>query len=289
MLTYNVHAGHAPAGGLGCGAVGILNESNEARKVKDHLVTLLRSAGNEVYDCTCNVNASAGNVLNKIVALCNAHAVDIDISIHLNSGRNDYTGDDSTGGVEVLLYNDELKDIAKNIAGEIAAEFGYRVRSYSTTPEGCAGVKIRPDLYVLKNTRAKAMLIECCFVDDMDDAEVWNPERCAKAICRGLGQDVKERIPEAPAQAPASGSAVKVDYAKDFNAEYAGVYTVNSPDGTLALRAGANTSKALIMTAKNGDKVRCFGYFTKEKDGTVWYLVSCNGQTGFMSRRYLNR
>lgn len=288
MSSYNISSGHAPAGGLGCGAVGILNESNEARKVKDNLISFLKDANNTVYDCTCNVNASASKVLDKILALCNAHTVDRDISIHLNCGRKDPTGDDITGGVEVLIYNEEMKEDAKRVADEIAKEFGYRLRSDSTTPKGYEGVKIQPGLRFLNGTKAKAMLIECCFVDDADDAEVWNPERCAKAIFKGLtGQVVKENAPQAPTTAPASNSSIKVDYAKSFDAKFAGTYTVTSPDGILAMRAGANTSKQLIANAKTGDKVRCYGYYTKEADGTVWLLVAYNGHTGFMSKGYL--
>lgn len=283
MGKYNVHAGHAPAGGTGCGAVSILNESTEARKVKNNLITFLKNAKHTVYDCTCNTNMSASKVLSKIVSLCNAHTVDIDVSIHLNSGRNDLKGDDSTGGVEVLIYNEELKKEAKCVADEIAKTFGYRLRSDSTTPKGYAGVKIRTDLYVLRNTKAKAMLIECCFVDDKDDAEVWDAKKCAKAIFKGLtGQAVKEETKN-----EGTAASTKIDSAKSFNAELAGTYTVNASDGYLTMRAGANTSKTVVTKVKTGEKVRCYGYYTKESDGTTWLLVKYGNYTGFMAKGYL--
>ena len=53
------------------------------------------------------------------------------------------------------------------------------------------------------------------------------------------------------------------------------------------MRAGANTSKTLIKNVANGEKVQCYGYFTKEVDGTIWLLVSYKGYTGFMSMGYL--
>ena len=33
-------------------------------------------------------------------------------------------------------------------------------------------------LYVLKNTKAPALLVECCFVDNQNDYNHWNAEKC---------------------------------------------------------------------------------------------------------------
>ena len=183
MSTYNIHAGHGITGGTGCGAVGILDESLEARKVKDALINYLKME-HTVYDCTYNGSASASAILESIVAMCNAHDVDLDISIHLNSGRSDYNGDDSTGGVEVLGYDNETKEIGEAICINIANALGIRNR----------GFKINQSLYVLRKTKSPALLIECCFVDDKDDADVWNADKCAKAIFKALtGKEVSEK------------------------------------------------------------------------------------------------
>ncbi len=184
MGTYNVHAGHCPQGKGASGAVGILQESVEDRIVKNEVIRLLRAEGNTVYDCTCDENTTKTGCLNKIIAKCNAHSVDGDYSIHLNSGRNDYHGDTKTGGVEVIIYDTGMREIAERIAKSIAEEFGYTLRSDSTSP--CPGVKIDKGLRVLNSTKAPAALIECCFVDDADDAKVWDAKRCAKAIVRGI-------------------------------------------------------------------------------------------------------
>ena len=184
MGTYNVHAGHCPQGQGASGAVGILQESVEDRIVKNEVIRLLRAEGNTVYDCTCDENTTKTGCLNKIIAKCNAHKVDGDYSIHLNSGRNDYHGDTKTGGVEVIIYDTGMREIAERIAKSIAEEFGYTLRSDSTSP--CPGVKIDKGLRVLNSTKAPAALIECCFVDDADDAKVWDAKRCAKAIVEGI-------------------------------------------------------------------------------------------------------
>lgn len=176
MGTYNVHAGHCPQGKGASGAVGILQESVEDRAVKNEVIRLLRAEGHTVYDCTCDENTTKQGCLNKIVAKCNQHSVDLDISIHLNSGRNDYGGDGSTGGVEVWNYDTGTQEISNRICEAIATELGIHNRR----------TKYDKDLFVLANTKSKALLVECCFVDDADDAEVWDAKRCAKAIVRGV-------------------------------------------------------------------------------------------------------
>lgn len=184
MAKYNVHAGHCPQGKGASGAVGFLKESVEDRIVKNEVIRLLKAEGHTAHDCTCDVSTTKSGCLAKIVAKCNAHTVDADASIHLNSGRNDSKGDGDTGGVEVFVYSKSSKvyDMAARICKEISKELGIRNR----------GVKIKTDLYVLRSTKAPALLVECCFVDDKDDYEKWDAKRCAKAIVKGmLNKDIK--------------------------------------------------------------------------------------------------
>lgn len=177
MSIYNIHAGHNPDGKIACGAVGLIKESTEARKVKNEVIRLLKSEGHTVYDCTVDDGTSQSNVLYKIVKKCNEHTVDLDVSIHFNAGANDKAGNGNTTGTEVLVYSSTSKSniTAKNICEKISA-LGFRNR----------GVKVRSDLYVLKNTKSPALLIECCFVDDADDVSLYNYETMAKAIVEGI-------------------------------------------------------------------------------------------------------
>ena len=75
-MKINVHAGHNPDGKIACGAVGLIKESTQARKVVKYVKKYLRTAGHTVYDCTCNNGTSQSDVLNKIVKMCSAHKVD---------------------------------------------------------------------------------------------------------------------------------------------------------------------------------------------------------------------
>ena len=184
MAIYNVHAGHnfkVP------GASGIFSETEEDRKVKDAVISKLRQLGNTVYDCTDNDGATQSQNLTNIVRNCNAHNVDLDISIHFNAS------DGNGHGTEVYLYgNGRHREAGERIVEEIA-KLGFRNR----------GVKDGSRLYVVTNTKALALLIECCFCDNAEDARIYNAEAMASAIVKGItGQSV---APVHPAKAPTNG------------------------------------------------------------------------------------
>lgn len=177
MAKYNIHAGHNPDGKTACGAVGLIKESTEARNVVKYMKKYLKKAGHTVYDCTCDNGKNQNDVLYKIVTKCNKHTVKYDVSIHFNSGAKDKKGNGKTTGVEVLVYSltKDVKTVADRICKKVAA-LGFANR----------GVKARPDLYVLRNTKNTAFLVECCFVDDMDDVSLYNEKAMAKAIVEGI-------------------------------------------------------------------------------------------------------
>lgn len=220
-MILNVHAGHNPDGKTACGAIGLIRESTEARKVKDLVIAYLRKQGHTVYDCTEENGKNRDDVLVKIVKKCNAHKVDLDVSIHFNAMRNDYVGDGKTGGTEVLVYNTSGTSYmyAKNVCKEIA-KLGFRNRD----------VKVNSGLYVLRNTNAQAILIECCFVDDKDDINLYDADKMAKAIVKGItGQEVVVR---------------QADTINAFKEWLNGYLSINLP---LDNKYDANTRKASIM------------------------------------------
>ena len=176
-MRINVSAGHNPDGKVACGAVGLLKESTEARRVTNEVVRLLKEQGHTVYNCTCDNGTSQGDVLKKIVAKCNQHSVDLDVSIHFNAGAGAQKKNGQTTGTEVLVYNDSSKAMAaaQRVAKQISA-LGFKNR----------GIKIRDGLYFLRNTKSPAMLIECCFVDDGDDAALYDYKKMATAIVQGI-------------------------------------------------------------------------------------------------------
>lgn len=175
-MKINAHAGHS----LVCrGASGLLDEVKEDRLVKNKLIEILKANGHTVYDCTDDTGKTQSANLKAIVTKCNSHAVDWDLSIHLNSGRNDTKGDGKCGGVECYCYDQSSYNMAYKIARSIKDTLGI---GYHGEP-----VKYNKDLYVIRNTKSKAILIECCFVDDKDDYNAWGATKCAMAIATALG------------------------------------------------------------------------------------------------------
>lgn len=172
-MKINVHAGHnfkVP------GASGIFSETSENRKVKDLVISKLKALGHTVYDCTDETSTTVKGNLAAIVAKCNAHDVDLDVSIHFNCA----TG--SAHGVEICVYNMSSKSVyyAKKIATSIA-ELGFTKRH-----ESDGGLIERNGLYVLRHTNSPALLIECCFCDNKTDAALYKAETMANAIVEGI-------------------------------------------------------------------------------------------------------
>lgn len=191
MATYNVHGGH---NSLTPGAGKYLNELNEDRAVKNRVIALLRAAGHTVYDCTDDVGRTASQNLANIVAKCNSHRVDLDISIHLNAGGGT--------GTEVWYYSGSSAGASKasTVSAAVASALGLRNR----------GAKASTGLYVLRNTVSPAILIECCFVDNMTDRNAWNVEKCAKAIVEAVTGASAPNVPTSPSSSTGSSSSGKV-------------------------------------------------------------------------------
>lgn len=185
MGRYNIHAGHCQQGQGASGASGILQESVENRKVKNRVISALQKVGHTVYDCTDDSNCDANTNLSRIVQKCNAHEVELDVSIHLNAGGGH--------GVEVWCYDGGTAAVAQSICNNVAAKLGLRNR----------GVKYTQDFYVLNSTSAPALLVECCFVDSAEDAGKWNAEKCGDAIASAiLGKAVQGDTPPASNPTP---------------------------------------------------------------------------------------
>lgn len=207
-MRINVHAGHNPDGMVACGAIGLIRESTEARAVKDRVIAQLAAMGHTVRDCTCNNGADQNDVLKKIVAVCNAQETDLDISIHFSAGAQS-EADGHTTGTEVYVYSTSsaATAYAQRVVDSIAT-LGFRNR----------GVKEQQSLYVLRHTRAPAMLIECCFVDDPEDVALYNADRMAAAIVAGITGQAAETTADA-AKLASMSQAEFVDWIGKLAAE----------------------------------------------------------------------
>lgn len=80
-----------------------------------------------------------------------------------------------------------------------------------------------------------------------------------------------------------TASKSKTEAAKSKSASYNKSYTTTA---NLNLRSGAGSGKDIIITIPKGEKVTCYGYYTKV-GSTVWLYVQYGKYTGFVSKKYL--
>ena len=177
-----IRGGHCPKVP---GASGILNEVAEDRKVKDAVIKYLKQLGHTVYDVTPpdSMPTSSGDLAHGVNE-ANRLKVDIFASIHFNA----FNG--SANGTEVCVYSPH--DYAQRVVDNLT-QLGFKYR----------GQKTRTNLYELKNTSMKAMIVEVCFVDSTTDAEIYKRvghDAVGKAIAEGI---VNQKIP-APTPAPSN-------------------------------------------------------------------------------------
>ena len=165
-----VRGGHVPKF---TGASKFIDELTEDRKVKNSLINWLKQLGCEVLDVTPPDNTSTLNGdLSYGVNKANNWGADLFVSIHFNKAYDIYNG---CLGSEVCVYSNF--DIAQRIVDSLAS-LGFKNR----------GQKVRNNLYELKHTKMKAMIIEVCFVEATEDV----------ALYKKLGHDlIAKRIAEA--------------------------------------------------------------------------------------------
>lgn len=164
---------------LAVGAVGIIDETTEDRKVKDSVVKYLNQLGNEVLDVTPG-NIDSDSDLLYGVSRANNWGADLFISIHFNKAYNSYNG---AIGTETWVYSksDNIKmdeEIAVRIVNSIAG-LGFNNR----------GVKERTDLYELKATKMASIIVEVCFVEATEDVALYKrlgPDKIGQVIAEAI-------------------------------------------------------------------------------------------------------
>ena len=135
------------------------------------------------YDCEIRMNPGTMGGLYDICADANKWGADLFVSNHFNAGGGD--------GYEALVYSEKNIPVGKIFEKHIKA-IGQNSR----------GVKVRPGLVVLRDTKMIAVLNEGAFVDTLKDIQDWNDdaelkkmgEAYAKAAAEYL--DLKEKAAE---------------------------------------------------------------------------------------------
>lgn len=167
-IKFGIDLGHnCPYDG---GAVGIRSENSLIMEVGLKVIQKLRAMGHTVINCSPQGTVTSLNdSLRQRTNTANKYDVDLFVSIHFNAFNK------QAHGTEILYISETGKKIALPVLEEIC-KLGFFNR----------GLKHRNNLHVLKATKMPAILIECCFCDSAKDMNLFNAEKMATAIVKGL-------------------------------------------------------------------------------------------------------
>lgn len=189
-----IDMGHYSSAERGAAAIG--DEKAMVRDVGAKLIKRLEKSGYDVLLVSPEHAASTSESLKKRVEAANSWNADLLASIHMNAGGGN--------GCEVWIGSEKGRYVAEKVVRSIA-ELGFRDR----------GVKLQgrdgKGLYVLRHTRMTAILVEGCFVDSKRDMSLYDPERMAFAIWRGIVSGLN-LVQARPFLARGSGFAYEVMY-----------------------------------------------------------------------------
>lgn len=217
-----VRGGHTE---LCTGANALIDELTEDRKVKDAVIKYLRELGYEVLDVTPPVNytSSVSADLAYGVNKANEWGAELFVSIHFNKAYDSYNG---ALGSEVCVYS--THEIAKRVVDALE-ELGFKNR----------GQKVRTNLYELKHTKMKAMIVETCFVEATEDVALYK-----KLGSDAVGKKIAESIANKKVQAVNS---------QDNLSNSSSSYKVKITASVLNVRKGAGTNYSIATTVKRNE------------------------------------
>lgn len=170
-MRISVNAGHTKGGpGYGATYKGF-RESDITREVVEALLPKLRQRGHTVHNSTVDRAASQAAYLRKVCDLANGWGADLVLSVHCNASASR-----EGHGVECFTWRGKNVPQASKICAHMA-KLGYRNR----------GIKDGSGLYVIKHTKATAILVELFFLDNYTDRKLYlehGAERIAEAIAK---------------------------------------------------------------------------------------------------------
>jgi N-acetylmuramoyl-L-alanine amidase len=167
MPTYAIDIGHNA--NFDSGATGIKQEDVLTKEVGLKVISKLRNLGYNVIDCSPSNTTSVNDSLQQRVDKANKGNADYFMSIHFNK----FNG--QAKGTEIYAASDLMLDKATKILNNMVA-LGYYRRS----------IHLDSNFFVVKYTTMPSILVECSFVDNVEDMNRYNSEDIANALVNGL-------------------------------------------------------------------------------------------------------
>lgn len=169
-MKIGIDMGHTLSGaGTGAGSK-YASETQKNREVGQKLINILKEKGHIVVNCT--VDRSQNDLADR-VAIANAQDLDLFISLHLNA----YVLTEKAMGVETYTYSttSSARPTAERIQKRLVDSIGWTNRGVKTA-----------NYYVLKNTKAPAILVELGFCDSKADMDLWDTTKIAVALYEAI-------------------------------------------------------------------------------------------------------
>ena len=168
------------------GALGIIDETIENRKVYKALIKYLNIAGHNVIDVTpgeCDVNTD----LYLGVQKAKENNSELFLSIHFDKAYDKYEGPLGTG-TWIYGRGGKAEIYAKRIVDNLSKGTGLKNR----------GVKENSKLYELRKTSMPAVLVEVCFCEATEDVRIYRekgPDLIGKLIAEAINEkEIEENI-----------------------------------------------------------------------------------------------
>lgn len=173
-MRIGIDMGHTLSGaGTGAGSK-YASETDKNRLAGKRLIEMLKEKGHTVINCTVD---RSNNDLYDRVQLANAQTLDLFVSLHLNA----YKETTNPMGVETYIYSGSYNGKEANRA------IAQRVQTKLVNAIGWKDRKVKEaNYYVLRETKAPAILVEMGFCDSKADMDIWNTEKIAKALFEGI-------------------------------------------------------------------------------------------------------
>ncbi|MEH7460249.1 N-acetylmuramoyl-L-alanine amidase [Bacillus sp. JJ1127] len=150
-MAYAGVAGHNAIvpGAYGCGYA----EHTVARQMLAKVISYMNVVGETMHNCTDDVGKTAPSCWQNAASNTNRAigSNGLAVSIHLNAANSNATG------TEVLHYNNP--ELAAKVSAKIAGVLGIKDR----------GPKDGKSIGYINSTKAEAILIELCFIDNPSD------------------------------------------------------------------------------------------------------------------------
>lgn len=256
------------------GAKGIIDEVTEDRLVYPAVIKYLQQEGHTVLDVTPG-NMDSKSDLAYGVNKANEWGADLFVSIHFNNAYSSYNG---KIGAETVVYSTSSASYpyAQRVSDKLAKA------GFVGDKGNARGVKVNSELYELRNTKMKSLIVEVCFVEATGDVALYKSlgyDKVGKLIAEGIVN--KDIVVNTPSNNNASSSS-----GTTFYRVISGSFSIrsNADEMVKKLKSLGYTSfiEAVVIDGKTFYRVITGSYTVKANADNVVSQLKTKGVPAFI-------